>query len=178
MNLGILHRDISDGNVMLLREPQGYRRREWLEERSEDVEALRGQFGDMAESESKLRKVLNSLNRDPTGMVSDFDLHTKHRSAPPIPGGADDVLPPTCEPGITSLLRSSVSPTSQTLREQHSDLPSKRLKTNSSTPVPTLASTFKNDKNGHLAWVSARLKRRRSRGTPADDQNRPVSIRI
>lgn len=51
------------------------------EECNEDVEALRHRFGDMAESESKLRRYVNKLKREPKGMVFDYDLHTIHDHA-------------------------------------------------------------------------------------------------
>jgi hypothetical protein len=76
--MGILHRDISEGNVMMLRTGQRFMRREWKEEQAETHEI---QDEVLAESEKKLREVLSKLDRDPTGMLSDFDLHTTHSSA-------------------------------------------------------------------------------------------------
>ncbi|KAB5587447.1 hypothetical protein CTheo_9115 [Ceratobasidium theobromae] len=35
----------------------------------------------LAESEEKLREILSKLDRNPTGILSDFDLHAKHTSA-------------------------------------------------------------------------------------------------
>ncbi|KAF8600837.1 hypothetical protein BDV93DRAFT_608423 [Ceratobasidium sp. AG-I] len=169
VNLGILHRDISDGNVMLLRGAQNYPRRQWLEERAEDVETLRGQFGDMAESESELRKILNSLNRDPSGMLSDFDLHTKHRRAPTTTR-TDDVLPSTGVP----LLGLGVSSTSQIVHDQDSGLPSKRLKTNSSTSVPVVTPIYDSDSDEELDRVSALYDKRKPRGTRTSNQRRPL----
>lgn len=78
VNLGILHRDISDGNVMMLRGDQRHARRLSDEERTIDVEELRKQYGAMAESEAMLRQYLNKLERPSSGMLSDFDLHTTH----------------------------------------------------------------------------------------------------
>lgn len=124
VNLGILHRDISDGNVMLLRGPQGYQRRKWLEEeeRNVDVEGLKEEFGEMAESESELRKVLNELKRDPKGMVSDFDLHTRHA----LPHNSNDGAASGDKPNMRS-------PTPR------SDAPSKRRKTGTGSSVPATA---------------------------------------
>lgn len=70
---------------MLLRGVQPQQRRERMEVLDEGVEVLRPQFGAMAESESKLRKILNSLDRNPSGMLSDFDMHTKISSSPVPP---------------------------------------------------------------------------------------------
>ena len=82
MNLGILHRDVSDGNVMLLRSEQIYTRRNWTCESSGELKSINKRFGIMSESETALRKVIEELDRDPKGMLSDFDLHTKHSTAP------------------------------------------------------------------------------------------------
>ncbi|KAF8600836.1 hypothetical protein BDV93DRAFT_587284 [Ceratobasidium sp. AG-I] len=141
VNLGILHRDISDGNSMRLRGAQAYSRREWLQDDSRDVEALKKQFGEMAKSELELRKVLKNLNRDPSGMMTDFDLHTKHSSAAP-PGGIDGVSP--CMGGpirTTSLSGSCESPTAQAMHQQDPEVSSKQLKANSNTSVPVIASS-------------------------------------
>ncbi|KAG9093108.1 hypothetical protein FRC07_011533 [Ceratobasidium sp. 392] len=69
VNMGILHRDISYGNVMLLRRRGGYNVREWKLPRvaSDPNSAL-------AESERLLQDIVNRLNRDPAGMLHDFDL--------------------------------------------------------------------------------------------------------
>jgi hypothetical protein len=62
---------------MLLGEGQRFTQREWLEpytpepDRKDDM---------LAESEAKLREVVSKLGRDPTGMLSDFDLHAPHIS--------------------------------------------------------------------------------------------------
>jgi hypothetical protein len=91
INMGILHRDISEGNVMMLRPGQTFTRREWKEEQAVTHEI---QDEVLAESEKKLREVLSKLDRDPTGMLSDFDLHTIHSSAA-------SKLAPTQEPTPT-----------------------------------------------------------------------------
>ncbi|KAG9119587.1 hypothetical protein FRC07_005330, partial [Ceratobasidium sp. 392] len=69
VNMGILHRDVSSGNVMLLPPGQETRKREWLEGPKEGEE--------ISESDILLRERLGILNRDPTGMLSDFDLHMR-----------------------------------------------------------------------------------------------------
>ncbi|CAE6522767.1 unnamed protein product [Rhizoctonia solani] len=77
-NLGIMHRDISDGNVMMLQAGQPFARKEWIEPRIEDP---RIQGDVLVESEAKLRSILEKIgHRDPTGMLSDFDLHAMHSS--------------------------------------------------------------------------------------------------
>ncbi|KAL5632404.1 hypothetical protein ACGC1H_005386 [Rhizoctonia solani] len=77
-NLGIMHRDISDGNVMMLDERQEFDRKDWLEHRESDpMPRVKALF----ESEQLLRKALKDLgHRNPTGMLSDFDLHALHSS--------------------------------------------------------------------------------------------------
>lgn len=125
---------------MLLRGVQTYPRRKWLEEYSVDVKILKNQFGEMAESEAELRKVLNTLNRDPGGMVFDFDLHMK-RSAPH--DRANNILATIGECGqITPPLRSSVFATLQTARNQDSEPPLKRLRTKLDTSVSVMAKTW------------------------------------
>ncbi|KAG8687923.1 hypothetical protein FRC11_006370 [Ceratobasidium sp. 423] len=76
-NLGILHRDISEGNVMILSNEQKFARREWKERRKRNSEP---QDKALAESETMLRKILKDLGRDPTGMLTDFDCHARHWS--------------------------------------------------------------------------------------------------
>ncbi|CAE6483210.1 unnamed protein product [Rhizoctonia solani] len=77
-NLGIMHRDVSEGNVLMQSEGQEFDRREWKEAR-EEVSGV--QVKALVESEEMLRKVLADLgDRDPTGMLSDFDLHARHSS--------------------------------------------------------------------------------------------------
>ncbi|KAG9119588.1 hypothetical protein FRC07_005331 [Ceratobasidium sp. 392] len=69
VNMGILHRDISGGNVMLLPLGQEMCQREWLEGPKKGEE--------ISESEARLREYLAVFDRDPTGMLSDFDLHMR-----------------------------------------------------------------------------------------------------
>ncbi|KAG8768373.1 hypothetical protein FRC12_005602 [Ceratobasidium sp. 428] len=69
MNLGVLHRDISGGNVMLVCSDQHDRQRKWLDEVDESEE--------ISDSEARLREYLAIFSRDPTGMLSDFDLHVQ-----------------------------------------------------------------------------------------------------
>ncbi|KAF8600861.1 hypothetical protein BDV93DRAFT_608443 [Ceratobasidium sp. AG-I] len=162
VNLGILHRDISDGNVMLLRGTQTYQRREWMEEeeRNEDVEALRKRFGDMAESESKLRHYMNKLNRDPKGMVSDFDLHTIHDHAHPL-----GPLHGSNNEAVFSDKPDCRSP------PPGSDVLSKRRKTGNRSSVPiTTSSDVKGKDKERQSAVPLEHKSRR---TPTFDEDRP-----
>lgn len=102
MNLGILHQDISDGNIMVLCGRQKHARRKSNEECT--TEALKSRFGVMAESEAKRRGYMDRLDSPTSGIVSEFDLHTRHRCAPaPIGvsngkaacGNKRDICPPT-----------------------------------------------------------------------------------
>ncbi|KAG8701483.1 hypothetical protein FRC08_004063 [Ceratobasidium sp. 394] len=70
VNKGLLHRDISDGNVLMLLEGDGYTRREWKDERTT------ANISDpvLAKSEELLQALLVELDRDPSGMLNDFDL--------------------------------------------------------------------------------------------------------
>ncbi|KAG8689087.1 hypothetical protein FRC08_011126 [Ceratobasidium sp. 394] len=74
VNKGLLHRDVSDGNVLMLQEGRGYNKREWKTPRATTSELDPG----LAESERLLQEVLDGLDRDPTGMLNDFDLFTTH----------------------------------------------------------------------------------------------------
>ncbi|KAG9120048.1 hypothetical protein FRC07_004623 [Ceratobasidium sp. 392] len=74
VNKGLLHRDISDGNVLMLQEGCGYRKREWKEQQ----DAADGEDMACSESEELLRDVLKRLGRDPSGILNDFDLFTTH----------------------------------------------------------------------------------------------------
>ncbi|KAG8785959.1 hypothetical protein FRC12_017023 [Ceratobasidium sp. 428] len=69
VNMGLLHRDISDGNVLMLKEKQGYSKREW-----ELPRTVTNEDSVLARSERVLQEVLTGLGRDPTGMLNDFDL--------------------------------------------------------------------------------------------------------
>ncbi|KAG8742974.1 hypothetical protein FRC10_000596 [Ceratobasidium sp. 414] len=74
INEGLLHRDISDGNVLLLDEGQGYNKRGWKDPHL----ATNEQDMALETSEKLLREVVDKLDRDPTGMLSDFDLFATH----------------------------------------------------------------------------------------------------
>ncbi|CEL58524.1 hypothetical protein RSOLAG1IB_08615 [Rhizoctonia solani AG-1 IB] len=76
-NLGIMHRDVSNGNVMMMAKEQQFGPRKWKEEQ---ISSTGAQVRALVESEDKLRQVLKELGRDPTGMLSDFDLHARHSS--------------------------------------------------------------------------------------------------
>ncbi|KAH7336762.1 hypothetical protein B0J17DRAFT_718684 [Rhizoctonia solani] len=78
-NIGVLHRDISDGNAMMLSDTQEFNRREWRERRKKGSGP---QAKILFESEKVLCGVLAELgHHDPAGMLSDFDLHAQ-RSSP------------------------------------------------------------------------------------------------
>ncbi|KAG9114432.1 hypothetical protein FRC07_007666 [Ceratobasidium sp. 392] len=74
VNKGLLHRDISDGNVLMLQEGTGYSKQEWKGRQK----AVSGQDATCSKSEELLRNVLKQLGRDPSGMLNDFDLFTTH----------------------------------------------------------------------------------------------------
>ncbi|KAG8776221.1 hypothetical protein FRC12_001036 [Ceratobasidium sp. 428] len=74
VNKGLLHRDISDGNVLMLQEGQGYNYREWKNSRAPTASCDMIQV----ESEDLLRNTLVQLDRDPSGMLNDFDLFSTH----------------------------------------------------------------------------------------------------
>ncbi|KAG8773530.1 hypothetical protein FRC12_002492 [Ceratobasidium sp. 428] len=74
VNKGLLHRDISDGNVLMLQEGRGYNKREWKSQQ----EPVSGKNTSQAESEKLLQNVLKMLGRDPSGILNDFDLFTTH----------------------------------------------------------------------------------------------------
>ncbi|CCO32635.1 hypothetical protein BN14_06698 [Rhizoctonia solani AG-1 IB] len=124
-NLGIMHRDVSDGNVMMVGEGQTFKRRKWKEQRN----PIAGpQVKELAESEDMLRQVLKELgHRDPTGMLSDFDLHARHSSSP------DSIDP--AQPALTN------DASAGAIRPRDEDPPStrghKRRKANLARSVPT-----------------------------------------
>ncbi|KAG8680513.1 hypothetical protein FRC09_018177 [Ceratobasidium sp. 395] len=68
--MGLLHRDISEGNVLMLRGGDGYHRRDW--ELPRKVTSEKGSV--LSKSEHLLQKVLHGLGRGPVGMLNDFDL--------------------------------------------------------------------------------------------------------
>lgn len=86
-NLGILHRDVSAGNVLLLRWKQQYARRGWKDQSDDD---LHQRFGPMAKSEEELRRILKPLDRDPKGMLTDFDMHDKVSVVPAAQPNAEE----------------------------------------------------------------------------------------
>ncbi|KAG8744662.1 hypothetical protein FRC10_009695, partial [Ceratobasidium sp. 414] len=67
---GLLHRDISDRNVLMLLDGHGYTRREWKDQRT----ATNTLDPAPAKSKEPLQEFLTKLNRDPSGMLIDFDL--------------------------------------------------------------------------------------------------------
>ncbi|KAL5636331.1 hypothetical protein ACGC1H_004967 [Rhizoctonia solani] len=76
-NIGILHRDISEGNVLMLSPGQHLDRDDILDDTNITDEVL-------IESEKKLREVLDQLGgREPTGMLSDLDLYSIHSLVSP-----------------------------------------------------------------------------------------------
>ncbi|KAG8745183.1 hypothetical protein FRC10_008636 [Ceratobasidium sp. 414] len=70
VNKGLLHRDISDGNVLMLQEGHGYSQREWRNQRV----AAGEMDSTTAKSEKLLQDLLEKLDRDPGGILNDFDL--------------------------------------------------------------------------------------------------------
>ncbi|KAG9078380.1 hypothetical protein FS749_009579 [Ceratobasidium sp. UAMH 11750] len=74
VNKGLLHRDISFGNVLMLQDPSGYNRREWKDQRV----TKSSQEPALEKSEALLQQLLDELDRDPSGILSDFDLFTTH----------------------------------------------------------------------------------------------------
>ncbi|EUC60476.1 WD40-repeat protein (notchless protein), related protein, putative [Rhizoctonia solani AG-3 Rhs1AP] len=76
-NVGILHRDISEGNVLMLSPGQNLDRDDILSN-TEIIDDV------LIESEKKLREVLDQLgDREPAGMLSDLDLYSTHSLVPP-----------------------------------------------------------------------------------------------
>ncbi|KDN49145.1 hypothetical protein RSAG8_02498, partial [Rhizoctonia solani AG-8 WAC10335] len=80
-NLGYIHRDISDGNILMLKPEQVFSRREWKEPVTELSDI---QDEDIRNSEQKLREVVAKLDRDPTGMLIDFNLCVQHSGNTPV----------------------------------------------------------------------------------------------
>lgn len=74
--MGLLHRDISEGNVLMLREGQGYNKREWKIPRPLHSELELDP--DLEQSGLLLEGALAGLRRNPTGMLNDFDLFTTY----------------------------------------------------------------------------------------------------
>ncbi|KAG8708047.1 hypothetical protein FRC11_006855 [Ceratobasidium sp. 423] len=128
-NLGIMHRDISDGNVLMLDASQGFSRKEWLGPRTEDS---RIQNPALIKSEARLRSTLEEIgHRDPTGMLSDFDLYTMHSSVP------DHTI--TATSGTSTARLGSPRSSRRRLEEDAPLEPSlKRRKTNSHAMAPVV----------------------------------------
>ncbi|KAB5588779.1 CRISPR-associated endonuclease Cas9 [Ceratobasidium theobromae] len=143
VNLGILHRDISDGNVMMLAPDQEFEQKEWEEDHSGKPKAT---DPILAESEEKLREILTQLDRSPTGMLSDFDLHARHTSAalPEVPVGPFDA---TVGRSVKSSLGSDApctGPMSAVPSREDSavEMPiSKRRRTNSGSSISIASAT-------------------------------------
>ncbi|CAE6466208.1 unnamed protein product [Rhizoctonia solani] len=76
-NIGILHRDISEGNVMMLSPDQRLVHTTGKGDPHMTCAGIKNSV--LIESEKKLHEVLEQLgDRKPTGMLSDFDLHAFH----------------------------------------------------------------------------------------------------
>ncbi|CAE6415726.1 unnamed protein product [Rhizoctonia solani] len=71
-NLGIMHRDISNGNVMMLSPEHTYKPKDL--KRLANVPPVE----ELIESEKVLQKVLADLGRASTAFLSDFDLSARH----------------------------------------------------------------------------------------------------
>ncbi|CEL63075.1 hypothetical protein RSOLAG1IB_10699 [Rhizoctonia solani AG-1 IB] len=85
-NLGYLHRDISDGNVFMLEPNQKFAWKEWINP-SFEVSDIEDE--ELRRSEEKLREVIVKLDRDPVGVLVDFDLASKHSASNPITTGGE-----------------------------------------------------------------------------------------
>ncbi|EUC60220.1 kinase domain protein, putative [Rhizoctonia solani AG-3 Rhs1AP] len=165
-NMGIMHRDISDGNVLMLTDDPMFTRREWLEPRVVD---LRIQDPTLMKSEEKLRAILEEIgHRDPTGMLSDFDLYAMHSSV------ANLLTSSTGIPGTTD-----TGPAHSSRRRPEGEAPSepnsKRRKTNSRVAAPVLSDPVSTQEQNQITGEeleihSQRIKRRLidfRTGTPA-----------
>ncbi|CUA77294.1 mRNA 3'-end-processing protein RNA14 [Cryptococcus neoformans var, neoformans JEC21] [Rhizoctonia solani] len=81
-NQGILHRDISEGNVLIANPGQGYKLRKW--KLHQELVAHEGQQTagahdhPLTESRKLAHKTIAELGRDPIGFLSDFDLAKTH----------------------------------------------------------------------------------------------------
>ncbi|CAE6429913.1 unnamed protein product [Rhizoctonia solani] len=129
-NLGIMHRDISDGNVLMLDADQEFSRKEWLGPRT-CGSRIKGPA--LIESEAKLRSVLEEIGRrDPTGILSDFDLYAMHSSV------SDHTITPAENP-VTTEPSSPRSSRRRLEEDAPSKLNSKRRKTNSHAATPVIS---------------------------------------
>ncbi|CAE6495983.1 unnamed protein product [Rhizoctonia solani] len=162
VNRGILHRDISDGNVLIGEPGQRYDRCNWKPERGSTVPEDGQQKSDMdnhplVESRRLAKETIARLGRDPSGFLSDFDLATTHS------GMKDELhkLSVKKERGIDSRTRDGYSiadtgPDAKRLKrdEEPSDLP----------PNPSLATTPRHQayklidfRTGTPTFMSARV---------------------
>ncbi|CAE6513664.1 unnamed protein product, partial [Rhizoctonia solani] len=178
-NIGILHRDISEGNVLMLRPRQHMDRQSHRTNVPEITDEV------LIESEKKLRQVLDQLGgREPTGILSDFDLHAMHSpasrgvtpvdardSVPPNSTESDCVLASCATPPSSSIPQSPR--TSGLVRQRQEDTTedrreSKRRKTHSrranmpiNTQIPAGAQDGKNRlidfRTGTPAFMSIRV---------------------
>ncbi|KAG9103626.1 hypothetical protein FRC06_009284 [Ceratobasidium sp. 370] len=129
VNMGIIHRDISGGNVMLLSPGQNFRRREWKEQPAGSSEPL-------SESEAKLREYLERFDRDPTGMLSDFDMYMQLSDSES--SGSVKSESPDSTSGAIQRHRSAGAPEPEHTRAENDPPHSKRRKTEDSfVPVPS-----------------------------------------
>ncbi|CAE6407039.1 unnamed protein product [Rhizoctonia solani] len=80
-NLGYIHRDISDGNVLMLKPDQAFAWKEW-ENPSFELSEIEDE--ELRKSEEKLREVMAKLGRDPIGVLADFDLCSEHSASTPV----------------------------------------------------------------------------------------------
>ncbi|CAE6521747.1 unnamed protein product [Rhizoctonia solani] len=79
VNRGILHRDISDGNVLIAEPGHCYDRRNWKLERGPTIPGDIQHTSDPLERSRRLaEETIMQLGRDPSGFLSDFDLATTH----------------------------------------------------------------------------------------------------
>ncbi|KAG8779117.1 hypothetical protein FRC12_024629 [Ceratobasidium sp. 428] len=103
VNRGFLHRDISDGNVLLVNVKQEYSERLW----KHPLPAPGKGDPRLAESQVLLQKVLDELDRDPSGTLSDFDLFATHAWISDVlaedeaESGASDVSGVVTQRGVT-----------------------------------------------------------------------------